>query len=223
MSGIQLHINTALDKAYVAVSQDGQILGYMENLQQKEHASFLQPAIRDILASLRKKVRDLSSISVIHGPGSYTGLRVGLAAAKGICYACEIPLICISTLEWLVVPHLNKGFDCIIPMIDARRMEVFTAAFNNFLQPLLLPCAMVLDHDSFKDILPDKKTMFTGNGAFKVSQHIRDQYNCECSPVCSGAEEQALLAKMMFEQGLFADLVYAEPYYLKAFFTTSNI
>jgi tRNA threonylcarbamoyladenosine biosynthesis protein TsaB len=110
MSGIQLHINTALDKAYVAVSQDGQILGYMENLQQKEHASFLQPAIRDILASLRKKVRDLSSISVIHGPGSYTGLRVGLAAAKGICYACEIPLICISTLEWLVVPHLNKRF-----------------------------------------------------------------------------------------------------------------
>ena len=99
MSGLQLHINTALDKAYIAVSQDGQILGYMENLQQKEHASFLQPAIRDVLFSLHKKVRDLSSISVIHGPGSYTGLRVGLSAAKGICYACQIPLICISTLE----------------------------------------------------------------------------------------------------------------------------
>ena len=104
MSGLQLHINTALDKAYIAVSQDGQILGYMENLQQKEHASFLQPAIRDVLFSLHKKVRDLSSISVIHGPGSYTGLRVGLSAAKGICYACQIPLICISTLEWLAIP-----------------------------------------------------------------------------------------------------------------------
>jgi tRNA threonylcarbamoyladenosine biosynthesis protein TsaB len=108
-------------------------------------------------------------------------------------------------------------------MIDARRMEVFTAAFNNSLQPLLTPCAMVLDDDSYKDILPEKKTMFTGNGAFKISQHIRDQYNCECSPVSSGAEEQAQLAKMMFEQRLFADLVYAEPYYLKAFFTTANI
>jgi tRNA threonylcarbamoyladenosine biosynthesis protein TsaB len=223
MSGLQLHINTALDKAYIAVSQDDQILGYMENLQQKEHASFLQPAIRDLLLSLNKKVRELSSISVVYGPGSYTGLRVGLAAAKGICYACQIPLICISTLEWLTVPHLNKGFDCIIPMIDARRMEVFTAAFNNSLQPLLSPCALVLDDNSFSDILPEKKTMFTGNGAFKVSQHIRDQYDCECTPVCSGAEEQALLAKMMFEQRLFADLVYVEPYYLKAFFTTANI
>ncbi|MGB4772123.1 MAG: tRNA (adenosine(37)-N6)-threonylcarbamoyltransferase complex dimerization subunit type 1 TsaB [Chitinophagaceae bacterium] len=223
MSGLQLHINTALDKAYIAVSQDGQILGYMENLQQKEHASFLQPSIRDILLSLNKKVRELSSISVVYGPGSYTGLRVGLAAAKGICYACQIPLICISTLEWLAVPHLNKGFDCIIPMIDARRMEVFIAAFNNSLQPLLSPCALVLDDNSFSDILPEKKTMFTGNGAFKVSQHIRDQYDCECTPVGSGAEEQALLAKMMFEQRLFADLVYAEPYYLKAFFTTANI
>jgi tRNA threonylcarbamoyladenosine biosynthesis protein TsaB len=223
MSGLQLHINTALNKAYIAVSLDGQILGYTENLQQKEHASFLQPAIRDLLLSLNKKVRELSSISVVYGPGSYTGLRVGLAAAKGICYACQIPLICISTLEWLAVPHLNKGFDCIIPMIDARRMEVFTAAFNNSLQPLLSPCALTLDDNSFNDILPEKKTMFTGNGAFKVSQHIRDQYDCECTPVCSGAEEQALLAKMMFEQRLFADLVYAEPYYLKAFFTTANI
>jgi tRNA threonylcarbamoyladenosine biosynthesis protein TsaB len=208
MSGLQLHINTALDKAYIAVSLDGQILGYMENLQQKEHASFLQPAIKDLL---------------LNGPGSYTGLRVGLAAAKGICYACQIPLICISTLEWLAVPHLNKGFDCIIPMIDARRMEVFTAAFNNSLQPLLSPCALILDDYSFSDILPEKKTMFTGSGAFKVSQHIRDQYDCECTPVCSGAEEQAILAKMMFEQRLFADLIYAEPYYLKAFFTTANI
>jgi tRNA threonylcarbamoyladenosine biosynthesis protein TsaB len=223
MSGLQLHINTALDKAYIAVSLDGQILGYLENLQQKEHASFLQPAIKDLFLSLNKKVRELSSISVVNGPGSYTGLRVGLAAAKGICYACQIPLICISTLEWLAVPHLNKGFDCIIPMIDARRMEVFTAAFNNSLQPLLSPCALVLDDNSFSDILPEKKTMFTGSGAFKVSQHIRDQYDCECTPVCSGAEEQAILAKMMFEQRLFADLVYAEPYYLKAFFTTANI
>jgi tRNA threonylcarbamoyladenosine biosynthesis protein TsaB len=223
MSGLQLHINTALDKAYIAVSLDGQTLGYMENLQQKEHASFLQPAIKDLLLSLNKKVRELSSISVVYGPGSYTGLRVGLAAAKGICYACQIPLICISTLEWLAVPHLNKGFDCIIPMIDARRMEVFTAAFNNSLQPLLSPCALILDDNSFSDILPEKKTMFTGSGAFKVSQHIRDQYDCECTPVCSGAEEQAILAKMMFEQRLFADLIYAEPYYLKAFFTTANI
>ncbi|TAG99121.1 MAG: tRNA (adenosine(37)-N6)-threonylcarbamoyltransferase complex dimerization subunit type 1 TsaB [Sphingobacteriales bacterium] len=223
MSGLQLHINTALDKAYIAVSLDGQILGYMENLQQKEHASFLQPAIKDILVSLNKKVRELSSISAVYGPGSYTGLRVGLAAAKGICYACQIPLICISTLEWLAVPHLHKGFDCIIPMIDARRMEVFTAAFNNSLQPLLPSCAMVLDDNSFSDILPEKKTMFTGNGAFKVSQHIRDQYDCESTPVCSGAEEQVVLAKTMFEQRLFADLVYAEPYYLKAFFTTANI
>ena len=223
MSELHLHINTALDKAYVAVSRDGRILAYKENLQQKEHASFLQPAIRDIFLSLNKKLQELSSISVIHGPGSYTGLRVGLSAAKGICYACEIPLICISTLEWLTVPHLKKGYDCIIPMIDARRMEVFTAAFNNSLQPLLSPCAMVLDDDSFKNILPGKKTMFTGNGAFKISQHIRDQYDCECTAVCSGAEEQAQLAKMMFEQRLFADLVYVEPYYLKAFFTTANI
>lgn len=223
MSGLHLHINTALDKAYVAISQHSEILGYLENQQQKEHAAFLQPAIRDILISLNRKVKELSSISVVHGPGSYTGLRVGLAAAKGICYACEIPLICISTLEWLAVPHLNKGFDCIIPMIDARRMEVFTAAFNNSLQPLLSPCAMVLDDNSYRDILPEKKTMFTGNGAFKISQYIRDQYDCESSAVCSGAEEQVKLGKTMFEQRLFADLAYAEPYYLKAFFTTANI
>lgn len=223
MNGLQLHINTALDKAYVAVSGDGQILGYMENLFQKEHAAFLQPAIRDVLLNLNRKIRELSSISVIYGPGSYTGLRVGLSAAKGLCYAYQIPLICISTLEWLAVPYLNKGFDCIIPMIDARRMEVFTAAFNNSLQPLLPPCAMILDDHSFADILPEKKTMFTGNGAFKISQHIRDQYHCELSMVSAGAKEQAEMAKTMFEQRLFADLAYSEPYYLKAFFTNANI
>lgn len=223
MKELMLHINTALDKAYVCLSHGSEILAFRENDSPKEHAAFLQPAIRDLLALTSRKVQDLSSISVIYGPGSYTGLRVGLSAAKGLCFAYGIPLICISTLDWMAYPYKNGEYDCIIPMIDARRMEVFTAAFNKSLQPLLTPVAMILDETSFSDILPERKTVFTGNGALKLPQIIRDQHACTVTHLNSGPLDQAEIAETMFEQRFFSDLAYSEPFYLKGFFTTANI
>lgn len=221
MNELLLHINTALDRAYVALSAGEKIVATRESLQQKDHAAFLQPAIRDLLAECGKKVRDLRAITVVNGPGSYTGLRVGLSAAKGLCYASGIPLICISTLEWLAIPHLDTGYDLIVPMIDARRMEVFTAAFNNSLQALLSPGALILDENSYASILPDNKTIFTGNGAGKLPKSILDKHQGAITEGSATAADQAKLALPLIHREEFADLAYTEPYYLKAFHTNA--
>lgn len=223
MDEIILHINTALDKAYVALSAGEQIIAARESQQQKDHAAFLQPAIRDMLAGSGNKVRDLRAISVVNGPGSYTGLRVGLSAAKGLCYASGIPLVCISTLEWLAMPHLNTGYDLIVPMIDARRMEVFTAAFNNSLQSVLSAGALILDEHSYADILPDNKTIFTGNGAGKLPQSILDRHQAVITEGSATPADQVKLTLPRVHREEFADLAYTEPYYLKAFHTHTAI
>lgn len=214
-----LHINTALENAYVALSNDSEVLASESSATQKEHGSFLQPAIKSIMQNASLGLRDLDAVSVVNGPGSYTGLRVGLAAAKGICYALNKPLICLSTLEWLAHPFLNNMTDIICPLIDARRMEVFTAMYNASLKPVMPPQAMIIDEHSFPE-LETSKILFTGNGRNKLPVRISGHPNAIFPTREADLSDQANMAYLLYGVQNFSNLAYTAPFYLKPFYTT---
>lgn len=159
-----LHINTALDNASVSLAENEHVIEERLSNSQKEHASFLQVAIAEITTIAGISLKNLSAVAVVNGPGSYTGLRVGLSGAKGICFALSIPLITINTLEWMAAAASQDEADLFCPMIDARRMEVFTAMYNHEKIEVTPPTAMILEPDSFKQIWRLKKSFFSETG-----------------------------------------------------------
>lgn len=219
---IIIHINTAIEHASVSLSKDGRVLGWKESYEQKDHSAFLQPAMRDLTKECGIDLKLIDAVSVINGPGSYTGLRVGLAAAKGLCFALKKPLICLPTLEWLAKPFEGGEYDLIIPMIDARRMEVFTATYNRNFELVSEPVAMILDDNSFSDVLDGKRILFTGNGAHKLPDGVKAKNGCNISPAKSSHANQMHMAEQRFANADFADLIYSEPFYLKPFYSPSK-
>jgi tRNA threonylcarbamoyladenosine biosynthesis protein TsaB len=213
-----LQINTALSEASVGLGVDGQLQQVLKNSIQQQHAAFLQPAIQTLCSQLDIPLKALDAVAVMNGPGSYTGLRVGLSAAKGICYALGIPLICINTLQWISAGNGDTDADLICPMIDARRMEVFTAVFNKKQETVLAPAPMILEAQSFLSVLENNRMAFIGDGASKW-QTICNHPNAIFPEPEHGPEAFHALACKAFEQKDFADLAYAEPFYLKGFFS----
>ncbi len=213
-----LHINTALEHAWVGLSEGARTIAFRESSFQKEHGAFLQPAIKAISLEAGIPLADLAAVSVINGPGSYTGLRVGLSAAKGICFSLHKPLICLSTLEWLAIHFKGEPVDRICPMIDARRMEVFTASFDPAMKYLKPAENLIIDENSFPE-LANERIIFTGNGRNKLPDAIKFHPHAVLPEFEPGIPEQADMAYMAYQQQIFADLAYSEPFYLKSFFT----
>lgn len=216
-----LQINTAFNEASIGIGLNGTLIDEAINTAQQEHAGFLQPAIQALCKQTGIELRQIAAISVMNGPGSYTGLRVGLASAKGICYALNIPLICINTLEWIAFGNRDETIDLICPMIDARRLEVFTALYDKEMNMLLAPKALVLDGESFSASLTKQRISFVGNGAEKWKN------TCTHPHAVFPASEQhaghfAQLSWLAHQNGEFADLAYAEPFYTKEFYNTQK-
>jgi len=216
-----LHINTALDNASVSLADNAHVIAERLSDNQKEHAAFLQVAIAEITSSAGIPLKNLSAVAVINGPGSYTGLRVGMSGAKGICFALSIPLITVNTLEWMAAA-CKKEADLFCPMIDARRMEVFTALYDQEKIEVAPPTAMILEPESFKTVLETKKVLFFGNGAEKFSTLINHP-NASFTPVFPGTKELAEIAWNLYQERTFADLTYAEPLYVKEFYTPLKV
>jgi tRNA threonylcarbamoyladenosine biosynthesis protein TsaB len=216
-----LHINTALEKAYVAISENDIILDQYSSGLQKEHAGFLHPSISNLLHNLSLKIEQISAVSVITGPGSYTGLRVGLSAAKGICYAKDIPLIAINTTEWMVASVLQLNAERFYPVIDARRNEIFTALYDKNGIELTPPFAHILDDGSFIDTIEKFPTLFFGSGAGKCQSVIKHQNASFLPETTAQSNEQAQISVKKFAAHHFADLAYSEPLYVKDFYTTA--
>lgn len=212
-----LHINTALDNASVSLARNEHVISERLSNSQKEHASFLQVAIAEITTMAGIPLQNLSAVAVINGPGSYTGLRVGMSGAKGICFALSIPLITVNTLEWMTAACKEEA-DLFCPMIDARRMEVFTAMYDHEKIEVAPPTAMILEPESFITDLRAKKINFFGNGAEKFSALINHP-NARFKPVFPGTKELAEIAWNRYQERTFADLAYAEPLYVKEFYT----
>ena len=216
-----LNIDTALDTASVCLSEKGNVLQLSSSENQKDHASWLHIAIAELLQKSGYMIKDLQGLSVSIGPGSYTGLRVGLAAAKGFCYALKIPLITVSILKILAFAVKEEAIDIICPLIDARRMEVFTAAYDKELREKISPHALVVDEKSFASFLSAGKVLFCGNGVKKLQPLISNS-NALFSNTMADASHLARLSFNCYKNKEFADLAYAEPLYIKEFYSASR-
>lgn len=218
-----LNIDTASENAHVSLAKDGQVLHALSSESQKEHASFLQTAIQNLTKITGVNLKEIDAVAVIAGPGSYTGLRVGMASAKGLCYALKKPFITIGTLEVLTVSALQlytmpDENILLCPMMDARRMEVFTAVYQQDLNLYLQPCAMILNEFSFEKELLKSKILFFGSGSEKWKQ-VCNHPNAIFKSVSILPESFSRSSNILFSEKKFTDIVYSEPFYLKEFQT----
>jgi tRNA threonylcarbamoyladenosine biosynthesis protein TsaB len=216
-----LHIDTAVDTASFCLMKDGEPVLFNINNNQKDHAAWLHAAIQKGMATTGLTMKDLDAIAISIGPGSYTGLRVGLSTAKGFSFALKIPLITVNTLEMMA--HAVTGeVDLICPLIDARRMEVFTALYDKNLQEVAKPNAMILDSNSFNHIIEKNTIAFIGNGSEKLKKMLAHP-NAIFYNSMATAKDMVAIAEKKYVDKNFADLAYVEPFYIKEFQTTMKL
>ena len=221
-----LNIETSTNVCSVAVTAEGMVLTHYEDFKGQNHASLLSGYIKACLDYLREKEMTLDAVAVSIGPGSYTGLRIGLSEAKGLAYALNIPLIGIDTLQIMAVSVMFKhdvdSESLFVPMIDARRMEVYTAVYDMALEARLAPTPLILDETSYSEWLDNgEKMLFFGNGSDKskelLESHPGARFIDDISPL---AVDMLALAERAFAQQQFLDLAYSTPSYLKEFQAT---
>ncbi|HET8754239.1 MAG TPA: tRNA (adenosine(37)-N6)-threonylcarbamoyltransferase complex dimerization subunit type 1 TsaB [Salinimicrobium sp.] len=213
-----LCIETATTNCSVAIGKEGEILALKEDYNSSySHAERLHVFIDDILRENFLKIEDLDAIAVSRGPGSYTGLRIGVSAAKGFCFAADIPLISVSTLKSLAHQIPETGTDFIFPLLDARRMEVYTAGFHSNKKSLSETEAKILDESSFTKFLEKGKVSFIGNGVEKFKNICNHPNAVFIEGKLPSAAEMVSLAEQEFQTGNFEDVAYFEPFYLKDF------
>jgi tRNA threonylcarbamoyladenosine biosynthesis protein TsaB len=211
-----LCIDTAVQGSSICLLQNDSVVAFAENSDQKESAAWLQVAIKQLLLEQEISMQQLNAVAVSAGPGSYTGLRVSMASAKGLCYALNIPLIALNTLKVMASAALQEKSDLLCPMIDARRMEVFTAVYNKQLEEVIAPHPLILQAASFDQLLSTQTITFFGNGSSKF-QTLLQHPNAHFSTLEINATAMASLAFQQFQNKAFADLAYSEPYYGKEF------
>ena len=211
-----LNIDTALEKASVALADGEHIIGVLTNEKQMDHAAWIHGAISSLLDQSNSTISQLAAVAVSAGPGSYTGLRVGMATAKGICYSLKIPLITASTLK-LVAMAATSGYTSPVvycPMIDARRMEVFTVLYDETLNALTEAGPVVLSENWMSEYLESQQIVFCGNGSTKW-QTICNNKNAIFDKSTYSIAGLVKLSLTKYAAGDFTDLAYSEPVYLK--------
>ena len=228
-----LNIETATPLCTVALAIDGKTVLRRETLEEKSHAARLTVFIEEILEEKGLKISDLDAIAVGKGPGSYTGLRIGISTAKGLCYGANIPLIAVSTLKVLyqqlitdadlqLRELLAKPDTRLCPMIDARRMEVFTCLYDAAGEEVESISARVIDNESFQHELAAHHVVFFGSGMEKCRSVITSRHAVFFADVYPHASSLALLAEKKYNQKEFENIAYFEPFYLKDFVATTS-
>nr|WP_294897723.1 tRNA (adenosine(37)-N6)-threonylcarbamoyltransferase complex dimerization subunit type 1 TsaB [uncultured Pedobacter sp.] len=218
-----LQIETATQTCSIALSENGKLLHIIEKTDRNIHASNITLFIEQVLKQSNKTMRDLNAIAVSMGPGSYTGLRIGVSTAKGLCYALDIPLIAVNTLEAMASGFKSKCFSVqpntvFCPMIDARRMEAYCAIFDDNLKVLMPTEAKIIDENSFREVLKSNVVYFFGDGAAKCEDILGLNSNARVmDDYQNSAKDLTLPALEKFENKDFVDVAYFEPFYLKDF------
>jgi len=220
---ILLNIETSTTNCSVSLSKKGETLVLKEDYSANySHAESLHVFIDDLMKSSQMKLSDIDAVAVSKGPGSYTGLRIGVSAAKGLCYAMDKPLISVSTLESL--SHQVKISDgIIVPMLDARRMEIYSAVFNANHQLINEIQAQILEKQVFLDYLENTKVYFIGNAVEKTKTIIQHKNAVFIENKLPSANELSKLAYLKFIKNDFENVAYFEPYYLKDFLDLRQI
>ncbi len=211
-----LCIETSAKACSVALSDNGACVAYKEITDEWQHSRQLTLLIQSMLADLGVELSGLAAVAISRGPGSYTGLRVGASCGKGLCYALDIPLISIPTLQLIAQQYVSKEDDAtrIVPMIDARRMEVYYTVFDNMLVPEQKTTNLVLEPGCFESY-EGKKLLFCGDGAHKMANfNISKHWIIE--PSIASACYMTKLAYRSYEAKVFEDVAYYVPFYLKS-------
>lgn len=220
-----LYIETATSVCSVAASKDGKIIVKREETTGPSHATVLGSFVKEVIDELQKQNLKPDAVAVSCGPGSYTGLRIGVSEAKGLCYGWNIPLIAIETLTIMAAGVQRRGLVAsealLCPMIDARRMEVYDAIFDSKLNKIKEVSADIIDENSFKEYLSEKKVVFFGDGSDKCKLALTHPNAMFIDSVFPHAEDMVELAEKAFAEKNFVDVAYFEPFYLKEFVATT--
>lgn len=229
-------IETSTALCSTAMVEDGKIVCYRESSENRAHASLTAVFVDEMLKERGCSLNECSAVCISEGPGSYTGLRVGVSTAKGLCFGAGIPLLSVGTLEILVNQALQKhtsdgfqrerdddklAFKYIVPMIDARRMEVYTAIFEGNGTRVTDTEAKIIDGDSFSDILAEGPVLFIGDGATKCTDTLTHP-NAHFIQTCPKASAMLEPAERELRERHFRDVAYFEPFYLKEFVATTS-
>jgi tRNA threonylcarbamoyladenosine biosynthesis protein TsaB len=225
-----LCIETATAVCSVSVSGDGKVLSLREVSDAKSHASQLTPFISEALEESGLKPHDLSAVAVSKGPGSYTGLRIGVSTAKGMAFALKVPLVSVCTLLSMASGFLEEHAECsddsnllLCPMIDARRMEVYSALYDSHLKEIRNIRAEIIHPDSFLPFLKEKQIHFFGDGAMKCHSLIQNESAIFHEGFHPSANYMSKIAYNHFKTSTFENLAYFEPFYLKDFVATTPV
>lgn len=221
-----LNIETSTEVCSVALTSDGMVLEHREDYEGRNHALLLSGFIEEMMQYATPRGVKIDAVAVSIGPGSYTGLRIGLSEAKGLCFGLDVPLIGIDTLKILVVATMFGNYidenSYYVPMIDARRMEVFAGVYDSALQEVMPASPVILTPDSFSEYLGQgRKLVFVGNGAEKAANLIKHPDVVYIPGVKPAAVDMLALSEMAFRKGDFIDIAYSTPNYLKEFQATT--
>lgn len=224
-----LNIETSTEVCSVALAENGITLFAKESSEGLNHAKMLTVFIQELFAENKLSFTSIDAVAVSKGPGSYTGLRIGVSVAKGLCYALDIPLISINSLDILgkyAAQNLSEistseaGNLLFCPMIDARRMEVFTALYNKSGEQIKPVSAEIVDETFLEDLLAAHKIMFFGNGSQKCKLKLTHSNALFMGPEKTSAYFMQNLAQVKYNRNEFEDVAYFEPFYLKNFVAT---
>lgn len=219
-----LNIETSTEVCSVSLSRDGSLLFATIEKNGPSHATLIGTFVDEALKVAESSGLKPDAVAVSSGPGSYTGLRIGVSIAKGICYALGIPLISVSTLELMADTLINKlelSDDCLIrPVLDARRMEVYTALYDAKGKCLEEPNALIIDNESFSEELKKGYLYIAGNGAEKIRNVVLSENAKFETTLFPDAANMINIAERKFKQSLFENVAYFEPFYLKDFVAT---
>ncbi len=221
-----LSIETSTKVCSVCLSENDNIIIKKELFEANSHATHLTVFIQDLFNDIKEyKISDIDAVAVSSGPGSYTGLRIGVSVAKGICYALNKPLIAITSLEALAYAAIDnenlKDGTLICPMIDARRMEVYTTLYNARFEKVKEISAEIIDENSFAETLIQQSILFLGDGATKCKDVIKNENAIFIENKAPLAANMVKTAYQKFQDKKFEDVAYFEPFYLKDFVATT--
>lgn len=204
----------------MALSVDGNVEWSAVEREAMHQATDLAPFVAQAMEEVTRKELKIDAVAVSTGPGSYTGLRIGMSLAKGLAFGLDVPLIGVETLKLIAVKAMFRnlnftGEEILVPMVDARRMEVYTAAYDFRLDALVSPQAMIVTEDSFKELPKDRQIWFMGDGAAKTRDVIKQPNAHWMDDVLPMAADMVALAEKSFREKDFLDLAYSVPFYIK--------